>query len=101
MQVVGLVPLGHHIGARGLASFNNGARIGAVVGIDVDNAVAACFGENRLDIGNAFFTVAFGHKRYIFSTHCLGESSAALVPSCVIGIGQKRIELTTVGPSAA
>ena len=101
VQVRRLVPLGDDGGAGVLAGLDDRPGVRAVVGVDVDHAVAAGLGEDRLDVGDALLAVAFGHQRHDLGAHRLPEGLAALFPGGVIGVGSERIELTTVGASAA
>ena len=89
MQVGGLVPLGDDVGAGALAGLDDRPRVRAVVGIDVDDAVAAGLGQDRLDVGDALLAVAFGDQRHVVRADRFGEGRAALVPGGVIGIGQR------------
>ena len=89
MQVGGLVPLRYDIGAGCLGSFDDRTRVRAVVGVDVDHAVAAGLGEYRLDVGDALLAVALGHQRHIFGADRLGEGCAAIVPGRMIGVRQR------------
>ena len=89
MQVGRLVPLRHDIGAGSLRGLDDRTRVRAVVGVDVDDAVAAGLGEDGLDVGDALLAVALGDQRHIFGADRLGESRAALVPGRVIGVGQR------------
>ena len=88
MQVFWFVPLGNDIGPSCLGGLNNRACVGTVIGIDVNYAIATGLREDRLNVGNAFFTVALSHQRYIFSANCLSKRCAAFVPGRMIRIGQ-------------
>ena len=60
MQVGRLVPLRNDIGARTLASLDDRPRIRAVVGVDIDDAIAACLRQDGLNVSNTFLAVASG-----------------------------------------
>ena len=89
MQVGGLVPLGDDISARCLAGIDDRPRIGAVVRVDVDSAIAARLGEDRLDVGNTLLAVAFGDQRHVFGAYRLRKRRTTSIPGCMIGVGQR------------
>ena len=89
MEIVRLVPLGDHKAAGLLHFLDDDARIGRVVGIDIDDELAAGALQQRLDIGNALLGVAFGDQRLIFGADRLGEVLAALGEGRMIGIGER------------
>ncbi len=89
MQISRLVPLRQHMSLGSDASFHDWARIGCIIWIDIDDSITASACEDCTDIGNALLAVAFGNKRHIVKAKRLSESFAALVPGCVIWIGQR------------
>src|ERR1700687_3669015 len=86
VQVVGLIPLGHNIGAGVLARLDDGACIGTVVGINVDDAIAAGLRENCFDVGDPLLTIAFRDQGHVVSADRFRESCPAFIPSGVVGI---------------
>jgi hypothetical protein len=89
VQIVGLVPLRHDVGARLLAGLHDRPSVRAVVRIDVDDSIAVGLRENSLDVGDALLAVALRHQRHIVGADRLREGRAALVPGRVIGIGER------------
>ena len=89
VQVGGLVPLGHDVGAGLLAGFDDRPRVRAVVRVDVEHEIAAGLGEQRLDVGDALLAVALGDQRHVVGADRSRERGAALVPRGVIGVGER------------
>ena len=89
MQVGGLVPLGGDVDAGVGAGLHDRARVGALVGIDVQDHVAAGPGDHRLDVGDAFLAVALGHQGRVVGAGPPRKRLAALVPAGVVGVGER------------
>jgi hypothetical protein len=86
MKIIWLVPLGDDAATSLLHFLDNNARIRGVIWIDVDNELAPGALQQRLDVGDAFFRIAFRHQRFIFRINGLGEISAAFGEGRVIRV---------------
>jgi len=89
VKVGGLVPLRDDISAGLLALLDDDARVRGIVGIDVEDQLAAGALQQRPDVSDTLLGIAFRHKRLIFGVDRFGEILAALGECGVIGVGER------------
>ena len=80
------VPLCGDKGPRFDGGFDNRAGVRAVVGVDIQNHVAAGLGLYRSNVRNSFFAIPFRDQRDIVRSNRFRESLTALVPRGMIRV---------------
>ena len=78
MEIVRLVPLGDDEAAGLLHFLDDHPCIGQVIGIDIEDELAAGALEQGLDVGNALLGIALGDQRFILAPIVLANSSPPL-----------------------
>ncbi len=86
MKIIRFIPLRDHIDTCFCASFDDGPRIRAFIGIDIQYHIAAGFSDHGFDIGDTFFAVALGHQSDILRPRPFRERLATFVPGGMVGI---------------
>ena len=89
MQVVGLVPHGHHAALRRRDRLDDRPRIRTIVRVDAENGLVGDFGEQRLNVGQALFAVSLSHQRLIVLADARRKGFRTFVPRSVEGVGQR------------
>ena len=91
MQVIGLVPLGDEVDARGLAHVGDRLGVGGLVGVDVEDDVLAALLDEGLHHGELLFAVTFAEQSAVALALALrlGVEAAAAVPHGVILVRER------------